>query len=80
MKTNLWKFEVLPTIGCEISEEDIDSIKSKIDATIASDDYGKGIKAAREFAWKNPGHSAEAIVDYLVDLQLRVGEPEEVEK
>ena len=80
MKTNLWKFEVLPTIGCEVSEEDIDSIKSKIDATIASDEYGKGIKVARDFAWKNPGHAAEAIVDYLVDLQLRVGEPEEVRR
>ena len=80
MKTNLWKFEVLPTIGCEISEEDIDSIKSKIDATIASDEYEQGIKEARDFAWKNQGHSAEAIVDYLTDLQKRIGEPEEVEK
>ena len=42
--------------------------------------FEQGIKEAREFAWKNPGHAAEAIVDYLVDLQLRVGEPEEVRR
>jgi CDP-glycerol glycerophosphotransferase (TagB/SpsB family) len=76
----IWKFKVLPTIGCEISEDQIDDIKSRLDAVISSEEYEKGIKEAREFAWKNPGHAAEAIVDYLVDLQLRVGEPEEVRR
>ena len=76
----IWKFKVLPTIGCEISEDQIDDIKNRLDAVISSEKYEQGIKEAREFAWKNPGHAAEAIVDYLVDLQLRVGEPEEVKK
>ena len=76
----IWKFKVLPTIGCEISEDQIDDIKNRLDAVISSEKYEQGIKEAREFAWKNPGHSAEAIVDYLVDLQLRVGEPEEVRR
>ena len=76
----IWKFKVLPTIGCEISEDQIDDIKNRLDAVISSEEYEQGIKEAREFAWKNPGHSAEAIVDYLVDLQLRVGEPEEVRR
>ena len=76
----IWKFKVLPTIGCEISEDQIDDIKNRLDAVILSEEYEQGIKEAREFAWKNPGHAAEAIVDYLVDLQLRVGEPEEVRR
>ena len=76
----IWKFKVLPTIGCEISEDQIDDIKNRLDAVISSEKYEQGIKEAREFAWKNPGHAAEAIVDYLVDLQLRVGEPEEVRR
>lgn len=76
----IWKFKVLPTIGCEISEDQIDDIKNRLDAVISSEEYEQGIKEARDFAWKNPGHSAEAIVDYLVDLQLRVGEPEEVRR
>lgn len=76
----IWKFKVLPTIGCEISEDQIDDIKNRLDAVISSEEYEQGIKAARDFAWKNPGHAAEAIVDYLVDLQLRVGEPEEVRR
>ena len=76
----IWKFKVLPTIGCEISEDQIDDIKNRLDAVISSEEYEQGIKEAREFAWKNPGHAAEAIVDYLVDLQLRVGEPEEVRR
>lgn len=80
VKSSLWKFKVLPTIGCEISEKDIDSIKSKIDATISSNEYEQGIKEARDFAWKNQGHSAEAITDYLIDLQHRVEDQEEANK
>lgn len=76
----IWKFKVLPTIGSEISEDQIDDIKNRLDAVISSEEYEQGIKEAREFSWKNPGHAAEAIVDYLVDLQLRVGEPEEVRR
>lgn len=78
--TLIWKFKVLPTIGCEISEDQIDDIKNRLDAVISSEKYEQGIKAARDFAWKNPGHSAEAIVDYLIDLQHRVEEQEEVKK
>lgn len=78
VKEELWKFKVLPTIGCEISENSLDNLKSRIDETISSDKYEKGIKAAREYAWKNQGHAAETIVDYLMDLQSSIGKPAEV--
>ena len=75
---DLWKFKVLPTIGCEISDESISNIKGLIDDVISSDKYEQGIKTAREHAWKNQGHAAETIVDYLVDLQHRVTDSAEV--
>ena len=78
VKEELWKFKVLPTIGCEISEDNLDDLKTRIDETISSDKYEKGIKAAREYAWKNQGHAAEAIVDYLKELQSSISEPAEV--
>ena len=75
IKQELWKFKVLPTIGCEITEESFENIKAKIDETISSDKYEQGIKAAREYAWKNQGHAAEAIVDYMYELQSSFREP-----
>ena len=74
IEEELWKFKVLPTIGCEISEDCLKDLKNRIDDTIASNKYDKGIKEAREYAWKNQGHAAEAIVDYLIELQSSVYE------
>lgn len=68
VKQELWKFKVLPTIGCEITEDSFENIKAKIDETISSDKYEQGIKAAREYAWKNQDHAAKSIVDYLTAL------------
>lgn len=78
IKQELWKFKVLPTIGCEITEDSFENIKEKIDETISSNKYEQGIKAAREYAWKNQGHAAEAIVDYLNELQLSISGSAEV--
>ena len=78
VKQELWKFKVLPTIGCEITEDSFENIKEKIDETISSNKYEQGIKAAREYAWKNQGHAAEAIVDYLNELQLSISGSAEV--
>lgn len=78
IKQELWKFKVLPTIGCEITEDSFENIKTKIDETISSNKYEQGIKAAREYAWKNQGHAAEAIVDYLTELNSTTGNMAEV--
>lgn len=80
VKEELWKFKVLPTIGCEVSAENLDELKDRIDETISSDKYAQGIREAREYAWHNQGHSAEAIVDYLTDLQLKINDESKVEK
>ena len=78
VKQELWKFQVLPTIGCEITEDSFENIKEKIDETISSDRYEHGIREAREYAWKNQGHAAEAIVDYLTELNSTTGNIAEV--
>ena len=78
IKKELWKFKVLPTIGCEISEDSLDNLKNMIDETISSNRFEQGIRAARAHAWKNQGHAAEAIVDCLTDLQSRISSESEV--
>lgn len=78
VKGKLWKFKVLPTIGCEITEESISDIKNKIDEVISSDKYEQGIKEARDFAWKNRDHSVETIVDYIIELQSKISDSAEV--
>lgn len=65
----LWNFKVLPTIGCEISKENMPNLKRTIDEILYSNRFEQGIKSARDYAWKNQGHAAETIVDYLVNLQ-----------
>ncbi|MCR4688416.1 MAG: hypothetical protein K5745_02585 [Saccharofermentans sp.] len=69
LKDEPWKIKVLPTIGCEITDEVLEDLKGKIDETITSDRYEQGIKEATEYAWKNKGHSAEAIVDYMTQQE-----------
>jgi CDP-glycerol glycerophosphotransferase (TagB/SpsB family) len=65
----LWKYDALPKIGCEIHADDLDNIQVVIDEILSSGKYDQGIRKVREYAWMNQGHSAETIVDYLVDLQ-----------
>lgn len=72
IKEELWKFKVLPTIGCEVSAQNLNELKRRIDETISSDKYAQGIKEIRDYAWHNQGHSAETIVDYLAKLQLEI--------
>ena len=79
IEDELWKFKVLPTIGCEVSAQNLDDLKKRIDETISSDKYAQGLKEIRDYAWHNQGHSAEAIVTYLTELQQRINDMSKVE-
>ena len=72
IKDELWKFKVLPSIGREISKDNIDNVKSLIDDIINSKEFEKGILEARDYAWKNRGHAASSIVEYLLELQSNI--------
>ena len=67
----LWKFKVLPSIGCEIDEKDFEDMKARIDSVIEGGDYREGIQKAGELAWQNRGHAAESIVQYMIDAGQR---------
>lgn len=77
VKGNLWIFDVLPSLGCEITEESLKDIKTRIDETISSAKYKQGINEARDYAWKCQGCAAEKIVDYVVKLQSGLAETPE---
>ena len=62
----LWKFTILPKLGCQLREEDFPRMKEVLDSTIESDVYAQGREEAKAYAWANQGKAASAVVDYLV--------------
>lgn len=62
----LWKFRILPKLGCPLKETDLEDLKSTIDHVITNDIYAKGREQARKEAWMFQGESAVRTVDYLM--------------
>ena len=65
----LWTHKVLPLLGEEINENNIDNIKGIIDQCINDGKYQNGRNEARRQAWENVGNSANAIVDFMIKKQ-----------
>ena len=65
----IWTFEVLPTIGKELSQDDFKNIKSVIDSCIDSKEFEKGRQQARDEVWSNVGNSAKDICEYMINKQ-----------
>ncbi len=62
----LWTNKILPHIGKELKDSDIDNIKSVIDECIASKEYAAGRDRARKETWAYPGEGAQRAVSYIV--------------
>jgi hypothetical protein len=74
----MWMFRVLPTIGRQLKEEDMERLKDVIDETLGDPKLKEGREQAREQAWANRGKSVEAMADYLIEARKRLMEaPEE---
>ncbi len=72
-----WKQQVFPKLGKMITEEDFGSFQSLMDELVESTEYQKSRDDLREASWQNRRHSAEGIVDYLVETAARMQEEEE---
>ena len=70
----MWMFRVLPTIGRQLKEEDMGSLKAVIDETLGDPRLKEGREQAREHAWANRGKSVEAMADYLIEARKRLTE------
>ena len=72
-----WKQQVFPKLGKMITEEDFGSFQSMMDELVESTEYQKSRDDLREASWQNRRHSAEGIVDYLVETAARMQEEED---
>lgn len=65
-----WTFTVLPKLGMELKDDDLDDMKSAIDTCLTSSKYKESRNEAREEGWKCRGTAAKETVDYLIKKQL----------
>lgn len=70
----MWKFRILPKLGCKLEESEFDRMKDVIDDVITNDSYAKGRRQAREEAWMYPGEAAKRTVDFLVEKRAQLKE------
>lgn len=63
----MWTFRILPRIGEQLTEDNLDSIKSVIDSCISDPKYKAGLAQAKAEAWENMGNATVATVDYLTE-------------
>ena len=68
----LWTYSVLPKIGIELKQEDFVHIKDVIDDCMNNSSYEAERKKAIDDSWKEIGHAAENIVDYMIEKQKEI--------
>ncbi|MBR3515542.1 MAG: CDP-glycerol glycerophosphotransferase family protein [Lachnospiraceae bacterium] len=72
-----WKQQVFPKLGKMITENDFDHFQTLMDELVESTEYQKSRDDLREASWQNRRHSAEGIVDYLVESAAQMQQEEE---
>ena len=63
----LWTFKVLPKLGMQLGEDNIDNIKSVIDECIEDTKYQRGRDEARQETWCYMGEGTTRVVDYIIN-------------
>ena len=67
-----WTFEILPKIGTQLTEENLDRIGDLIRESLNSPAFAAGREQARRETWACVGESAGRTVDYLQKLLERL--------
>lgn len=62
----LWMFEILPSLGLELTDENIGNIKELIDRCIDDPSFGEGRDRARRETWVNIGEGANRAADFVI--------------
>ena len=70
----LWTFRVLPSIGKQLTEDNMSNIKGAIDECLKESKYKEGRDKAREETWANIGSSSKLIADYLINKHKEITE------
>ena len=62
----LWTFQVLPTLGRQVTEEMLPRIREVIDECIDHPGYAEAREKARQETWMYRGEGAERAAEYLI--------------
>ncbi len=62
----LWTFSILPELGIELTDENVDDIKSLIDRCIEDSSFKEGRDKARKQTWVNIGEGTKRCVDFVM--------------
>lgn len=62
----MWKFKVLPNLGKQLKEEDLNNIKPLLDECLTSIAIKENIEKVKDECWECRGNSAVNIVDYMI--------------
>ena len=66
LPTSLWTTSALPRIGRELNSENMESLKTLIDACLEDSCYVTGRNDVKHETWEHCGEGAERVVDYLL--------------
>ncbi|MDO5137657.1 MAG: CDP-glycerol glycerophosphotransferase family protein [Oscillospiraceae bacterium] len=69
-----WTFKVLPKIGKQLTDDNMDSIKELIDECLTDPEFQKARDLAREESWGYRRESAMKIADYLINKRNDIKE------
>lgn len=61
-----WTFRILPELGLELNEDNMDNIKELIDKCIEDPSFKKGRDKARAETWVPMGNGAKLTVDFIM--------------
>ena len=62
----LWTFEILPSLGLELNDENADHVKDLIDKCIEDSSFAEGRDKARSETWVHIGEGAERSADFIL--------------
>jgi len=66
LKEPLWTMEILPKLGCELTESSMQDLKGLIDTCLTEERFAQGRKEAQEQTWAYCGEGAMRTVDFLL--------------
>lgn len=76
LKKPLWTASALPRLGCQLTPENMESLKELIDTCLTDPRFAEGRRQVKAETWEHPDEGARRTVDYLLEkyAQLTAGE------
>ncbi|MBR6807177.1 MAG: CDP-glycerol glycerophosphotransferase family protein [Clostridia bacterium] len=76
----LWTSGVLPKLGGQLNEENMDDLKDLIDHCIENPAFAEGRRIAAEETWEHKGEGARRTVDFLIKKYDEITKAKEEDK